>query len=347
MKEIKYYEQVDRQNMRRLRALLDEFPEYCTRYFIALEITTASRTRIAYGYDLRTFFTYLLDTKPECAGMKMRDIPISVIENVGAQEIEAYVSHLRLYEKDGMEYANSARGIKRKLASLRSFYNYFFSNDLISTNPAAKVKMPKIPKKQVIKLDKNEMRHLLNEVESGSGLTARQKSFHEKTKTRDMALMMLLLGTGIRVSECAGLNMDDVDVDYAMGIRIHRKGGAEAVVYFNYEVRDALKEYYDERTRMTPNEGSRDAFFLSLKGDRMSVRSIESTVKKYASCVTLKTITPHKLRSTFGTALYRECKDIKLVADTLGNTIDACNSYYVAMDEENRKNAPGFISLRG
>lgn len=173
--------------------------------------------------------------------------------------------------------------------------------------------MPKIHEKNIIRLDVDEVAKLLDEVESGENLTARQQQYHEKTKIRDLAMMTLLLGTGIRVSECVGLDMEDVDFKNN-GIKIHRKGGAEVVVYFGEEVRRALMDYMVERQKITAADGSINALFLSLQNKRISVRSVENMVKKYSKLVTtLKHITPHKLRSTYGTSLYRETGDIYLL----------------------------------
>ena len=184
-------------------------------------------------------------------------------------------------------------------------------------------------------------------MESGEDLTERQKAFHEKTKVRDLALLTLLLGTGIRVSECVGLDINDVDFKND-GIRIHRKGGKEVTVYFGEEVEDALKEYLKEREHIIPEEGHEDALFLSLQRKRMSVRSVEKLVKKYSRIVTpLKKITPHKLRSTYGTNLYRETGDIYLVADVLGHSdVNTTKKHYAALEDERRRSARNKVRLR-
>lgn len=123
-------------------------------------------------------------------------------------------------------------------------------------------------------------------------LSKNQQKFHEKTKVRDLALMTLLLGTGIRVSECVGLDLDDVDFKNN-GIKVHRKGGAEAIVYFGDEVRDALIDYWQERSCITAVDGHTNALFLSLQKKRISVRSVEKLVKKYSRLVTTVKILPH------------------------------------------------------
>ena len=347
MKEKAYHEDVNKKNEIKLRKRLEKLPAFCKTFFIGIEPTTASRTRIAYAYDLGCFFEYLHDNNPICAQMEVRDIPLSIMEELTPMDIEEYLSYLKYYVKDGIEYTNDERGIKRKLASLRTFFRYFYKNELIKEDPAIKVDMPKIHDKNIVRLDVDEVALLLDEVESGGSLTERQQKFHDKTKTRDLAIMTLLLGTGIRVSECVGLDMDDVDFKNN-GIKIHRKGGAEVVVYFGEEVRKALINYYVERQKNTAADGSINALFLSLQNKRITVRAVENLVKKYAKLVTtLKNITPHKLRSTYGTNLYRESGDIYLVADVLGHKdVNTTRKHYAAIDDDKRRKAAKYVKLR-
>ena len=347
MKEKAYYEKVNVKNETLLRNLLQKMPPYCKQFFIGIEPTTSSRTRIAYAYDLNCFFEYLHENNPLCTKKDITEIPLSVLGNLAPMDIEEYLSYLKYYEKDGVEHTNDERGLKRKLASLRSFYRYLYKNEMIGQDPAVKVDMPKIHEKTITRLDIDEVANLLDEVESGESLTEKQQKFHEKTKTRDLAMMTLLLGTGIRVSECVGLDMDDVDFKNN-GIKIHRKGGAEVVVYFGEEVRSALMEYMVERQKITAADGSVNALFLSLQNKRISVRSVEKMVNKYSKLVTsLKHITPHKLRSTYGTSLYRETGDIYLVADVLGHKdVNTTRKHYAAIDDDRRRSAAKYVKLR-
>lgn len=347
MKEKAYYEKVNIKNELKLRKLLEELPHFCKQFFIGIEPTTASRTRIAYAYDISCFFDYIHTTNPVYGKMRIQDFPLSMLDQITPMDIEEYLFYLKYYEKDGVEHTNDERGIKRKLASLRTLYRYFYKNELIQNNPAVKVDMPKIHDKTIIRLDVDEVARLLDEVESGENLTPRQQKFHEKTRTRDLAIMTLLLGTGIRVSECVGLDMDDVDMRNN-GIKIHRKGGAEVIVYFGNEVRTALLDYMAERQKVTAEDGSINALFLSLQNKRIGVRTVENMVKKYSSLVTnLKHITPHKLRSTYGTSLYRETGDIYLVADVLGHKdINTTRKHYAALDDDRRRSAAKYVKLR-
>lgn len=347
MSEHSYHDQVNKENIEKMRAVLQELPKFCKQFFRGIENTTSTRTRLGYALDLRIFFEFIQQNNNSLRRTPIREYPLSLLDQLGREDIEEYLDYLELYYKDDKEYRNDERGKSRKLASLRSMYHYFYTSELIEKDVAALVPMPKLHEKEIIRLDPDEVAMLLELVENGEELTETEKRYHRVTKTRDLALLTLLLGTGIRVSECVGLNLNDVDFKNG-GIRIVRKGGYEAVVYFGEEVEDALLDYWDERTHKTAATGHEDALFLSMQNKRISVRAVEKLVKKYASKVTsLKKITPHKLRSTYGTNLYRETGDIYLVADVLGHKdVNTTRKHYAAQQEENRRRAAKAVKLR-
>ncbi len=347
MTERNYHDQVNIDNTERLRALLNNLPNFCRYFFRGIEPTTSSRTRIAYAYDLGVFFEFLKQTNPSLKNVEIKDIKITILDQIKAIDIEEYLDFLTYYKTDDIERLNTEKGKKRKLVSLRSFYKYYYQKEMIATNPASLISVPKLHDKEIVRLEIDEVAKLLDEVETAGSMTKTQQKFHEKTKVRDLALMTLLLGTGIRVSECVGLDMNDVDFDNN-GIKIRRKGGYEVVVYFGDEVRDALLSYLEERKQIVPCDGHANALFLSMQQKRLNVRSVENLVKKYASTVTkLKKITPHKLRSTYGTSLYRETGDIYLVADVLGHKdVNTTKKHYAAIEDSRRRSAANVVKLR-
>lgn len=347
MPEHNYHEQVIINNTMRLRDLMDKLPGFCRTFFRGIEPTTSSRTRIAYAYDLRIFFEFLVNTNAALKNTPITDIKLEVLDMIKPVDIEEYLEYLSYYKSAELERTNTENGKKRKLVSLRTFYNYFYKKEMITTNPASLISVPKLHEKEIIRLDIDEVAKLLDEVETAENLTKAQKKYHEKTKLRDLAIMTLLLGTGIRVSECVGLDINDVDFDNN-GIKIRRKGGNEVVVYFGDEVREALLDYLEERNQLIPAEGHTNALFLSMQLKRLNVRSVENLVKKYSSTVTkLKKITPHKLRSTYGTSLYRETGDIYLVADVLGHKdVNTTKKHYAAIEDNRRRSAANVIKLR-
>ena len=348
MAALSYHEQEDIENTKRIRGILKELPPFCTDFFRGIEPRTSARTRLAYAYDLKTFFDFLKQANPELKSKKLRDLPLSLLDEIKLMDLEEYMEYLKCYSTEKREdLMNTERGIMRKVSTVKSFYNYFYRTERIQNNPASLLKLPKIHEKEIIRLDVDEVARFLDEVEDGECLTEKQKAYHAKTKLRDLAMMTLLLGTGLRVSECVGLNINDVDFRNG-GLRIHRKGGKEVIVYFGAEVEYALQDYLSEREHIVPEEGSEEALFLSMQRKRINVRSVEKMVKKYAQLVTpLKKITPHKLRSTYGTNLYRETGDIYLVADVLGHSdVNTTKKHYAALEDERRRSARNKVQLR-
>lgn len=346
MAEKTYHEQERNKCTLELRELQNELPKFLRDYFRGIGNSTAPRTQIGYAIDLRTFFDFVKDNNSTYRDVDMHDIGIDILSQLNAQDIEEYLDYLKYYVKNGHEYTNDERAIKRKLSALRSMYNYFHKKRIIDENPVLQVDMPKLHKKQIIRLDNDEVDDLLNVVESGDRLTKKQAECHDKLKVRDMAILTLLLGTGMRVSECVGINLEDVDYINDR-IKIVRKGGYESFVYYGEEVRQALLDYMEERDEIDALEGHKNALFLSSQRRRITVRSVELLVKKYASTVTGKHITPHKLRSTYGTNLYKETGDIYLVADVLGHSdVNTTRKHYAELEEDRKKSVKDAVVIR-
>lgn len=343
-----YHEQFKIDTNLKLREKCKELPAFVSTFFRGIEPTTSARTRMAYAFDIKVFFNYVKNETGLGGNKKITEYTISILDKITPSIIQDYMDYLKVYNNDqDVECTNSERGLMRKLSSLRSMYNYFFRMEMIKNNPAQIIQMPKLHDKEIVRLDQDEVKDLLNEVESGNNLSKQQQNFHEKTKVRDLAIVTLLLGTGIRVSECVGLDINDVDFKNH-GIRITRKGGNQVVVYFGDEVEDALFNYLRERNAIIPVQGYENALFLSMQRKRITVKSVERLVKKYSSLVTqLKKITPHKLRSTYGTQLYKQTGDIYLVADVLGHSdVNTTKKHYAAIEDERRRMARNMVSLR-
>lgn len=343
-----YREKTDIDNTLRLREVLKSLPPFCRDYFRAMESTTTTKTRISYAYDIRIFFQFLLDSNPAFKEYSMTDFTVDVLDQLKAVDIEEYEEYLKVYKNGEKTETNGERGLKRKISALRSFYAYYYKREMIQTNPTVLIDTPKVHDKSIIRLDADEVAILLDYIEHcGDQLTGQKRVFYEKTKERDLAVVTLLLGTGIRVSECVGLDVEDVDFKNN-GIKVTRKGGNEMIVYFGEEVEAALRDYLAVREGITPITGHENALFLSTQRKRIGIKAVENLVKKYASQITgTKKITPHKLRSTYGTALYQETGDIYLVADVLGHKdVNTTKKHYAAMDDQRRRKAASAVRLR-
>ena len=345
-----YHEQTYIDNTLRLREILKTMPPFAKDYFRAIEPKSSAKTRISYAYDIRIFFHFLMENNPVYKNYTVDQFTVKDLERIEPVDIEEYQEYLKVYKgSEDKQITNTEKGLARKMSALRSFYAYFFKHQVIEKNPTLLVDMPKLHDKAIIRLDTDEVASLLEYVEhGGDDLTGQRKVYFEKTKNRDLAILTLLLGTGIRVSECVGLDIQDVDFKNN-GVKVTRKGGNEMVVYFGEEVENALKMYlYTTRKSTAPLPGHENALFLSTQRKRIGVQAVENMVKKYARHITPnKKITPHKLRSTYGTALYKETGDIYLVADVLGHKdVNTTKKHYAAIDENRRRQAAGAVKLR-
>lgn len=348
-----------------LRELLTHMPTFLVEFFRGLGESKSASTKLNYAYDLRGFIEYLLTetelghsktlskllAEDEIQLHKLKFFTLQDLEKVTVDYIEAYLDYVSVYEtnkttKKTIVRTNQAQGKARKLAAIRALYTYFVKKGKLQTNPAHIVASPKIKEKAITYLEVDEAAKLLDMVEGGENLTKKQQAFHEKTRERDLALCTLLLGTGLRVSECVGINLQHIDFE-TRAIIIARKGGNQEVIYFGDEVDEALQTYLVKRKDMVALEGHESALFLSLQNRRITERAVQNLVKKYAKNVTLKNISPHKLRSTYGTHLYRETGDIYLVAAALGHKdVNTTKTHYASLDDDRRRAAAQVVKLR-
>ena len=349
-----YFKERDKENTKRLLEIRDDLPDFCEEFFIGIESLTSVLTRLGYAYDLRRFFDYLVKRvqyfrlKKNPKNIELRDL-----EGVTILHLEGFLEYLTYYEYNGKDFSNGERGKARKLSTVRTFFKYFYNKDKLSQNVASKVQMPKLHEKDIIRLESREVDRILDVAEDSATVSEHQRKILLNTRARDVAILTLLLGTGIRVSECVGLNIGDIDFD-TNGFTVTRKGGNRAILYFGNEVREALLYYIEgERNALIARSqklsiNDKDALFLSLQIKRISVRAVENLVKKYASIAApLKNISPHKLRSTYGTNLYRATGDIYMVADVLGHKdVNTTKKHYAAITEDRRKSAAKAVTLR-
>jgi len=344
-----YAEKKKKEYTLKLRALLGELPPCCKMFFRGIEDTTTVLTRYGYAVDLKTFFHFLVENIPAFKGhAAIETIELAELNNVSTTDIEIFLEHITLYiNADERTIGNQERAKARKLSTLRSFYKYFYKKELLLNTPPSLVDAPKLHEKPIVRLEPNEVADLLDTAEQGEGLSEKQMKYHKYTRARDIAILTLFLGTGIRISELVGINLDDLNF-MSNEFRVTRKGGSQDTLVFGDEVRQALLQYMLERESVLAAPGHENALFLSMQKRRITNRAVENLVKKYAQLAApLKTISPHKLRSTYGTMLYRETGDIYLVADILGHKdVNTTRKHYAAISEDRRRYAANKIKLR-
>ncbi|MHC1786158.1 MAG: tyrosine-type recombinase/integrase [Christensenellales bacterium] len=360
-KRITYRTQSSYKVNERLKALQHELPLLCTDYFRAIAHTSSPLTRLAYAYDLRLFFQFLCEESVSFANSSPALINGEDLQRITSRDIAGFQEYLQQYVKLNTAQAETASGddlppilvqnqelgIMRKLSCIRSFFDYLFRNDVITANVATKISLPKRHDKPILYLEPDEVGKLMTAVLSGEGLSARQQKYLAITRSRDTAILMLFLGTGVRVSELVGIDMDDLDLEDS-ALMVTRKGGSQTILYYPEGVKNTLIAYLTEREAMQALPGDEQALFLSLQRRRITPRAVENMVKKYAQIAAplKKRISPHKLRSTFGTALYQETGDIYLVSDALGHEdVNTTKRHYAALKDSRKREAAARISL--
>lgn len=330
------------------RKIVSELPNDVYDYILALGDSTQPLTRYAYAHDLRLFLNYLQKENPRFSGKELIAWTSADFQAITARDISMFMDYLGLYFNDNdVMVSNQELGKQRKFYSIRSFFKWMYRQGKLKSDVTSLIDPPKRHEKPILRLDIDEVKRMLNSVENGDGLTKRQKAFHEITAVRDTAIISMFLGTGIRVSELQGLNIEDINLEDSSFL-VTRKGGNQVILYLPDEIIEAVKRYMDLRIHDESIDENEHALFISLQKKRMSIRSIENMVKKYAQVAAplKKRISPHKLRSTFGTNLYNETGDIYLVADVLGHSdINTTRKHYAAMNENRRRYAATKVRL--
>ena len=345
MRNTNYYTTRNINDIDKISELLEELPPFCEDYFLGIELRTSAQTRLKYAYDLRIFFDFLCKRKYRT--YDVLDLTLKHLEDVDHHDIELFLSYLTHYTFRGERLSCDERAKARKLSAVRALFKYFFNKGMIEVDNSAKVSTPKLHDKEIIRLDSGEVSDLIHITETGNGLSKHATGYHNKTRVRDTAIITLFLGTGIRISELVGLDNDSFDFS-ENSFLVTRKGGNQAILYFSDEVKYALQEYIAEKKNDPKVPSNEPAFFLSMQYRRINVRSVEILVKKYSKLASpLKKITPHKLRSTYGTRLYNETGDIYIVADVLGHRdVNTTKKHYAAITQENRRRVANAVKLR-
>ncbi|WP_026660179.1 tyrosine-type recombinase/integrase [Butyrivibrio sp. AC2005] len=328
--------------LEKLHELEGILPVYCMPFLDDKELTSQINTVISYAYDLITFFQFLKEKNPLLKNVSdIKEIDLTFLDNLSFEDINEFQRFLSFNNGEN-KHVNKEKGIARRMSAVRGFYEFMCQHHYLKNNPTlGAAKRKKTPKKDIIRMNSEEVNTLMDTViNTELKVSDRQRALLEKTNLRDTAIFTLLLNTGIRVSECVGLDIDDINFD-ENSFSVVRKGGNTQILYFNRTTAETLKEYIEfERPSLCENEKEK-ALFLSLRKNRITVRSVQLLVKKFTQmAVPGKKLTPHKMRSTYGTALYRETGDIRLVADVLGHKdINTTAKHYAAIEDEHRRRA--------
>jgi site-specific recombinase XerD len=326
-----YRNQVDIKNQVIIDELLNGMPDFVEDYYASMLAKERSTNTIkSYLYEINVFLRFVAAISHRD---NVLDIIVSDLELVQKKDLEKYVAR----SEDGSSLTAPAK--RRKLSVIKSFYKYYLQSELITKNPTISLEGARLSKKAVVTLNQDQVSTLLHVIECQENLGQHSVAYNERMVYRDLAIVMVFLGTGMRLSELVGLNVSDFDITNEKKTALHiiRKGGDDDTVYCVDQVRNAVMDYLDfSRPRLNPPE-SENALFVSVRGDRCSVSTIEKMLKKYCLAAGLPdNISPHKMRATFATKVYSETKDLYAVKDSLHHkSIDTSKNYI--SDEDARK----------
>ena len=342
--------------------MLDVLPDFCTQYVIYMERSISPSSLNTYLLRISKFLEYLHADNSYFGNKEIFDFKVSDMANLTPDDINAFshwiyntnCNHRKSSNPNTtISKSNKETTVDNYLSAINSLWNFFLTEKYVKYNPVASVKRSRQKQKEIIKLDPDEQAKFLDSLYCGEGFNEKQLMWNEKTRIRDIAMLMVLFGTGIRVSELVGMDVDDLDFQNNC-FKVLRKRDKIDVVYFGDEVKEALIDYLEERVpRYQPVDNETALFLVGIgkyKGTRLSVKSVQNIVKKFAKAsLPLKgqSITPHKLRSTYGTSLYRETGDIYLVADVLGHKdVNTTKKHYAAQDDRKKREAANIVKIR-
>lgn len=295
--------------------LESQLPKYLRGFFAYLKGNVLPRTREAYLHDIRFFFQYLIEETDLTDAEETSKVKLDELQEVQAVDVNMFIDYCRKYkvetDKNVYIYENTNKTLARKKSSISVLFKYLYRDGLVEKNITDgfdPIRVPRPGEKEIKALQDDEVMIMLDAVSSGQGLTNHERSYWEKTKLRDKAILILFLTYGLRLSELQQLNVSSFNFKRGE-FKIYRKRGKESLMPLNKSATAVIYDYIDNERLSDEHleDEHKDALFLSLQGKRMTERQIRELVKKYTS-IALKTTrkagySPHKLRATAATSL--------------------------------------------
>ncbi|WP_343101320.1 tyrosine-type recombinase/integrase [Romboutsia sp. MSSM.1001216sp_RTP31141st1_G3_RTP31141_220114] len=319
-------------------------PNFMKDYFVYLKGSVSVSTRHAYLKDIKFFCNYLVESQELTIAKEICDITLEEFNLIKARDVNLFLGDYctRYYKHTSQDttliYENNNRALARKKSSLSTLFKFMFRNEQLDSNITDGFNPIKLPKPQpdaIKRLDIDEVAKMLDSVESGYGLTDKEKVYWRKTKLRDKAILALFVTYGLRLNELRELNISSFN--FSRGeFKIYRKRGKEVLMPINHTCEVVVKDYiYNERTKSELlAEEHKDALFLSLQNKRITPKAIRQLVKKYTS-ISMETsrdsgYSPHKLRATAATSLIQNGFSIYDVQNLLDHDNVTTTQLYAA-----------------
>src|SRR3989344_863384 len=277
-------------------------------HYLAVERAFSPRTIVAYQHDLDNFVEFL-----ESANK-------ANVSSITKSDVRQFLSQ--------RAKTNGAVTRARKLSSIKSFFKYLGREGIIEANPVSDIEAPKLPEKEPSYLTETEYQNLI------AAVKFKATPYY---LSRDLAIVILLLGTGIRLSELVGLTLDRVNLEQSdRNIKVQGKGNKERIIPLTTEVANILEQYLKKRPDVTSNP-----LFISRLGDGLHARSVYGLVKKYLEAAGIKKnrVAVHTLRHTFGASMLKNGENLFTIQKLLGHKQLETTGRYLHIDNVDLRNA--------
>lgn len=322
--------ELDKKNMIRINNLITNYPDVVKRYVDSMERKT-SYTKLYYTIYVCNFLDYI-------KGQLNIDINnYDVYKNIKPMHIDSYMQHIK-YTKNGKEKSGTSRAAE--LAAIKGFFKFLKRNGIIDYNPCEETEVPKDNNEhEIITISDEDMKVIMHNIEFGVGSQEAIKK-QAKWKSRDRAIVLLGITTGLRMGAIIGIDISDINLRKRT-ITVIEKGNKKRIVYFGENTADALKAWLHDR-ELIVNNTKEKAVFISHNNTRMSPRTMQYIMKRVTTGIN-KSITPHKMRATCATKLYEKTGDIYLVQQQLGHKSIKNTERYAKVSEEKRIQAANIL----
>lgn len=303
------------EEFKKVRSKIDNLPKVIKDYYYYLEGADKSYTTV------KTYINYVKNLMDYCTGNKYDEY---FYKKITPSVINEYMSSIKYKTDASGEMIKIGNGIRAtRWSALNTFFIYLKNNQLIDDNPMEQTFRPSCKQeKHVTFLDETEIKQCINNI---------YEDCTEKFINRDVCIFSLGVSIGLRVSAITQINLEDIDFN-ASTIRVVEKGNKYRVMNFGDNLRQKLVSWIEDRNKYFCDVDT-NALFISRKKNRISVSAVEDMITKYTKNIG-KHITPHKLRATCATNLYKKTGDIYMVAEQLGHANIATSKIYTEIDHD-------------
>ncbi|ARK30548.1 tyrosine recombinase XerS [Halalkalibacter krulwichiae] len=347
--------QFQQQQYKKLQMLLKDLPWYVEEYMSHKRRKLSAASLLNYAHDFKIFFNWICTEGLHSGDMK--DVPLERLESITVQQADGFLSFLEY------QLNNKKVTVNRKLSALKSLFNYLQNiaetpdlKPYLHRNVMAKIEFNELKESMETVANKMEGKILMGDeyekfrlfISSDYGHLNKDNrkivNFHQLNRERDTAIVSLILGSGLRLSEVVNLNLDDIDHS-KFTARVIRKGNKEQYVYFSKQAMDDLNEYLLIRKARYKVDKANKALFVAAamgpKGTprRLTARSIEKLIEKYAKAFGKPSLSVHKLRHSFATRYHSEINDVPKLRRQLGHSSIQTTMIYTHINNDDLKNA--------